>query len=353
MSARRSGGSISRADSIAHAQVKDDMDTQQLTHAWRTMVRIRRFEERVAELVEAKEIRTPCHLCIGQEAIAAGVCAALDWQDTIWGAHRSHGHYLAKGGDLRSLMAEIFCRSVGCSRGHGGSMHICAPDVGVMGTVPIVAATIPIAVGAALASKMRNDARVAVAFFGDGATEEGHFHESLNLAGVNQLPVIFVCENNLYSSHMGIHERRLKDNIPDSGAAHGIRSLTVDGNDVVQVYRATKEVVRRARSGQGPTLLECRTFRWRGHVGPAWDYDVGVKRKDELKEWLKRDPIVHAESLIADLGAAQTELENIRRQVVAEVNDAVNFARESPAPDPNELPDHVYSQSGWTLRCAS
>ena len=320
---------------------------------YRTMMRIRRFEERVADLVEAGEVNTPCHFCIGQEAPPTGVCSALRTDDHIFGAHRSHGHYLAKGGDMRALMAEIFCRKSGCSGGRGGSMHVCAPEVGVMGTVPIVAATIPISVGAALAFKLRTEDRVAVAFFGDGATEEGHFHESLNLAGMNQLPVVFVCENNLYSSHMALRERRLKDNIPASGAAHGIPSRSVDGNNVCQVYKAATEAVDRARAGEGPTLLECRTFRWRGHVGPSWDYDVGVKRKDELQEWLKRDPLLRARTTLVQLGATDDELEEENRIVDNEICEAVSFARESSPPDPSELLDHVFYPSKGETRCAS
>ena len=250
-------------------------------------------------------------------------------------------------------MAEIFCRKSGCSGGRGGSMHVCAPEVGVMGTVPIVAATIPISVGAALAFKLRTEDRVAVAFFGDGATEEGHFHESLNLAGMNQLPVVFVCENNLYSSHMALRERRLKDNIPASGAAHGIPSRSVDGNNVCQVYKAATEAVDRARAGEGPTLLECRTFRWRGHVGPSWDYDVGVKRKDELQEWLKRDPLLRARTTLVQLGATDDELEEENRIVDNEICEAVSFARESSPPDPSELLDHVFYPSKGETRCAS
>src|SRR6266446_159274 len=182
--------------------------TPLLTTLFRTMTRNRTAEEKIAGILDKNEIRCPTHLCTGQEAIAAGVCAALQRDDYIFGGHRSHGHYLAKGGDLRMLMAELYGKVSGCAQGRGGSMHLVAPEVGLLGTVPLVAATIPIAVGAALASKLRGEQRVSVPFFGDGATEEGHFHESLNLAAVHQLPVIFVCENNLYASHMPLHERR-------------------------------------------------------------------------------------------------------------------------------------------------
>jgi pyruvate dehydrogenase E1 component alpha subunit len=323
-----------------------NVDNGRLTELYRSMVRIRRFEERVADLIEAREIGTPCHLCIGQEAAATGICEALERTDVVWGAHRSHGHYLAKGGDMRGLMAEIFCRTTGCSKGRGGSMHVCAPDVGVMGTVPIVAATIPVAVGAGMAAALQGRETVSVAFFGDGATEEGHFHESVNLAAIRRLPVLFVCENNLYSSHLGLLERRAVDRIPDFGNAHGIPGVRVDGNDVVSVLNTTTAAVSRARAGEGPTLIECRTFRWRGHVGPAWDEDVGVKRKGELKDWLTRDPIARCADDLRERGVTSESLEQIEAAAQAEVTDAVEFARSSPVPDSHELTDHVYKVAG-------
>ena len=221
-------------------------------------------------------------------------------------------------------------------------MHISAPECGVLGTVPIVAATIPLSVGAGLAAKLIGRERVAVSFFGDGATEEGHFHESVNLAGVHDLPVIFVCENNLYSSHMGIFERRREDNITQSAAAHGIPGVRVDGNDVVAVYQAAVDAVQRARQGGGPTLLECQTFRWRGHVGPAWDMDVGVKRKDELKSWLSKDPLLRCFGDLIRHGVAKATLEAVRLDVECEVAEAIQFAKRSPHPETNVLARHVY-----------
>lgn len=319
-----------------------EVPTTLLRAMYVTMIRIRVFEELVADLVEAGEIKTPCHLYIGQEAIATGVCAALEREDYVWGGHRSHGHYLAKGGDLRGMMAELYGKATGCSGGRGGSMHLVAPEVGILGTVPLVAATIPLAVGAGLSSKLRDDGRVSVSFFGDGATEEGHFHESVNLAALYRLPVIFVCENNFYSSHMQLLERRVEDNIYKAGEVHGMPGIPLDGNDVIVVYRATVEAVARARNGSGPTLLECRTYRWRGHVGPVWDMDVGVKRKDELKEWLPKDPVARARTCLIELGAAKGELDRIEQRIRAEVEEAVVFARRSPYPDQSELLEHVF-----------
>lgn len=310
---------------------------------YRTMTRIRVFENRTADLVEAGEVKTPCHLYVGQEAVAAGVCAALTRADYVWGGHRSHGHYLAKGGDLKLMMAEIFCKHTGCSEGRGGSMHLFAPEVGVLGTVPLVAATIPLAVGAALAAKLRKDGRVSVPFFGDGATEEGHFHESMNLAGVYKLPVVFVCENNFYASHLGLLERRVSDNIVRSGDAHGVPAESVDGNDVGAVMDAAERAVARARRGEGPTLIECRTFRWRGHVGASFDMDVGVRRKDELDAWRAKDPIVRLRRHLETLGMPAGELDRIDREAAEEVEAAVAFARESPDPPAAELTHHVYA----------
>ncbi len=307
-----------------------------------TMVRIRVFEERVGDLVTAGEIRCPCHLYIGQEAVATGVCSALERDDYVWGGHRSHGHYLAKGGDLRAMMAEIFGRVTGCSGGRGGSMHLLATEVGILGTVPLVAATIPLAVGAGLAARMRGEQRVSVSFFGDGATEEGHFHESLNLAALHRLPVLFVCENNFYASHMSLLERRAEDNIALSAPAHGLPGMRLDGNDAVAVYDAARVAVRRARAGEGPTLLECRTYRWRGHVGPAWDMDVGVKRKDDLAEWLPRDPIPRLAGRLRALGVEPAALEETERATRAEVEEAVAFARQSPRPSEGELLEHIF-----------
>jgi acetoin:2,6-dichlorophenolindophenol oxidoreductase subunit alpha len=321
----------------------NELSLHLLWEMYRTMLRIRICEERIGELVEAGEVKTPCHLYIGEEAIATGVCAALKKEDYVWGGHRSHGHYLAKGGDMRSMMAEIFGKSTGCSHGRGGSMHLIASDVGILGTVPLVAATIPLAVGSALASKMRADGRISVSFFGDGAVEEGHFHESLNLAAVYRLPILLICENNFYASHMSLLERRAADNIFESAVAHGITGSRVDGNDVLAVYRQTCEAVACARVGEGPTLLECRTYRWRGHVGPSWDMDVGVKRKDELAEWFPRDPVARLRSVLIDRGVGHDALQQLELEVRSEIEEAVSFARQSPFPERSGLRGHVFS----------
>lgn len=313
-----------------------------LKDLYTTMLRIRLFEERVADLVERKEINTPCHLYIGQEAIATGVCAALTVDDYVFGNHRSHGHYLAKGGDMKLLMAEMYGKATGCSKGRGGSMHLLATEVGLMGTVPIVSATIPLAVGAGLAAKIRRENRVSVSFFGDGTMEEGTFHESMNMAAVYKLPVLFVCENNLYSSHMPLLERRVKDNLVQAAETHGMPGVRLDGNDVEVVYEASRQAVEGARVGRGPTFLECRTYRWRGHVGSSWDMDVGVKRKDELKDWLPKDPIAKLRKAI---GESDAYFDRIEEQIRREIEESLTFAKNSPFPDPSELLQHVYKTS--------
>jgi acetoin:2,6-dichlorophenolindophenol oxidoreductase subunit alpha len=306
-----------------------------LLERWKTMLRIRRAEETIAELSDSGEARCPCHLSIGQEAVPAGVCAALDPGDTIWGGHRSHGQYLAQGGSLEGLFAEVLGKTTGCSGGRGGSMHLMAPEQGIPGTVPIVAGTIPLAAGAALAYKLREERCVAVAFFGDGALEEGSVHETLNLAALYKLPMIFVCENNLYSSHLHWTERRVADNLHQAGMFHSVPGQRVDGNRVEEVYAAAREAVARARSGAGPSFLECRTFRWRGHVGADADQDVGVRRRGELAEWLAYDPIRRAQDRLT------TSLEPYRADIDQEIDRALAAARSGPAPEAQCLWEHV------------
>jgi acetoin:2,6-dichlorophenolindophenol oxidoreductase subunit alpha len=320
-----------------------EWDTIWLLERWREMRRIRRAEEVIAEMVTTGEARCPCHLYIGQEAVAAGVCAALRREDTVWGGHRSHGHYLAKGGSLTGLFAEILGKAIGCSEGRGGSMHLLAEEVGILGTVPIVAGTVPLAAGAALAAKMRGTGNVAVAFFGDGSMEEGHIHETLNLAALYKLPLLFVCENNLYSSHLHLEERRVADNIYRAGEFHSVPGIRVDGNDVSAVYESAQNAVDRARAGNGPTLLECRTFRWRGHVGASTDIDVGVRRRGELDEWLKLDPIQQVGKQLTNINLAPHIA-----QIEDEIQAALDSARAAPLPAPARVLEHT-----WSTACAN
>ena len=311
-----------------------------LIERWETMMLIRLAEEAIAGMVETGEVKCPCHLYIGQEAVAAGVCAALEPADTVWGGHRSHGHYLAKGGSLEGLFAEVLLRTEGCSGGRGGSMHLLAREVGILGTVPIVAATVPLAAGAALAYKMRSEPAVAVAFFGDGTMEEGHVHESMNLAALYRLPLLFVCENNLYSSHLHWSDRRVADNLHRAGEPHSIPGERVDGNDVEAVYRSAQGAVARARRGEGPSFIEYRTFRWRGHVGASYDLDVGVERRGELADWMPRDPIARvAERLDA------ADLARRRQAIAARVAHALAAARAAPFPSRQRVTEFVWREA--------
>ncbi len=310
-----------------------------------SMLRIRRFEEKVAELLEREEIGCPTHLYIGQEAVATGACVALRKDDYVFGTHRSHGHYLAKGGDMKRMMAELLGKATGCSKGRGGSMHLFAPEVGIVGTVPLVSATIPMAVGMGLASSLQGSDTVSVSFFGDGAVEEGSFHESMNFAALKKLPVIFVCENNFYSSHLPLRDRRAKDNIVDCAQLHGMPGFCLDGNNVIKVYEATLEAVLRARDGQGPTFLECRTYRWRGHVGPSWDLEMGIRDKAELDSWMARCPIRSHGDYLQERGLLSVdEIIQFEDHVAGEVQEAVNFARNSPYPDEGEVAKYVFKE---------
>jgi len=308
-----------------------------LLKMYETMLRIRRFEERLGDLILQGEIKTPCHLYIGEEAVAVGVCSALKRTDYIFGNHRSHGHYIAKGGDINKLMAEIYCKSTGCSRGKGGSMHVVAPEIGLLGTPPIVASSIPIAVGTALSSCIKNEKRVAVSFFGDGATNEGVFYESLNFASLKKLPVVFVCENNLYSTHMPITKTLADTNIAKKASGFGMPGFKIDGNDVLKVYQAVKKAIDNVRKGKGPTLIECQTYRWRGHVGPDDNIQgihTDIRPKSELESWKAKCPIKRAERTL-NLSAPQKK--RIAGKIEKEIEKAVMFAKNSPFPKKAEL----------------
>jgi pyruvate dehydrogenase E1 component alpha subunit len=295
-----------------------------------------------------KEIRCPVHLCTGQEAVAAGVCTALEKEDYIFGNHRSHGHYLAKGGRMQEMVAEVYCRETGCSRGRGGSMHLLDPSIGMMGSAPIVAGTIPLALGAALAANIRNDGRVAVSFFGDGATGEGVLCESLNFAALKKLPILFVCENNFYSTHLPIDEIRVSRRIYELGIPFGEQSHRVDGNDALEVHRAARKAVKLCREGKGPVFLECLTYRMHGHVGPDDNIQgthTDIRPPAEIEKWRKKDPIKRLERhLLKNRIASAGELKEIHAQAEKEVLDAHDFARSSSYPDAEELSRYVYKE---------
>ncbi|EFC82776.1 thiamine pyrophosphate-dependent dehydrogenase E1 component subunit alpha [Parafrankia sp. EUN1f] len=311
----------------------------------RDMVRIRCVEEELAELYrDEQEMRTPAHFSIGQEATAVGVCAALRPTDVVYAGHRSHAPYLAKGGDLRAMVAELHGRQTGCARGRGGSMHLVDRAVGFDGSAAILAEMIPVAVGAAWAFALTGQNRVAVTFFGDGAVEEGTFHESVNFAAVHRVPVVFVCENNLYSVSSPLRVRQpTATTISERVAAYGVWSRDVDGNDVSAVHAAAGEAAERARDGGGPAFLELRTYRWREHAGPGWDHDHGYRSREEIDAWMAGCPIrratAAAEPMVPDIAERVGEWDSRFR---AELHEAVRLARAAPWPSLASLLDGAY-----------
>ena len=321
-------------------------DVEALKMQLRGMLTIRRVEEQIGDGVTAGKIVCPCHLGIGQEAIAVGVSASLQPGDRVFGTHRSHSHFLALGGDVYALLAEVLGKFDGCSRGMGGSMHLHDAAHGFAGSVPIVAGTIPLAVGAALAAKKDGRGGVAVAYFGDGATEEGAVHESLNLAATLKVPALFVCENNLFSSHLHISLRQPSDRVGRYADAHCMRTETVDGNDVVALAAAAAHLVSGMRRGEGPAFLEAVTYRWRGHVGAREDNDVGVNRGTDLLRWKARDPIRRLfEALCAAHIMDEQALLELDRSVVATVHDAWKRAEVASFPPSSALMQPVYAES--------
>lgn len=309
------------------------------------MVLIRRSEEEIAELVTEGHIKCPCHFAIGQEATAVGIAHHLRPTDRGFGAHRSHSHYLASGGSVDKLFAEVLGRATGASRGMGGSMHLYAADQGFAGSVPIVAGTVPLAVGAGLAAQMDGNGDIGVAYFGDGACEEGVVHEALNLASVMKLPVLFVVENNLYSSHLDINIRQPNDRTARFAEAHAMEARVVDGNDVVAVANAAGELIARAREGDGPGFLEAVTYRWRGHVGPDPNIDVGLRRSaEEVAAWKKRDPIARLDAALCARGVSADEISQVYTKVDSVVIDARSEGLAAPWPEQAALLDYVYAQ---------
>ncbi len=317
-------------------------DEELLCRFYRTMVTIRFFEQTVEKHFLAGEIPGFVHLYIGEEAIATGVCANLTTDDYIASTHRGHGHSIAKGADVSRMMAEIFGRKTGYCKGKGGSMHIADFSVGMLGANGVVGGSLPLATGAALAAKMLGQKRVAVAFFGDGASNRGTFHESANLASVWKLPVIFLCENNQYASTTPYRSSTSVEDIADRARGYGMPGVIVDGNDVFAVYEAAKAAVERARDGGGPSLVEAKTYRIKGHfVGDPELY----RSKEEVQEiFAKTDPISRFERQVSSEGSLSREkLDAIKLEVQELIDKALAFAKESPEPDPSELFGDVYA----------
>jgi TPP-dependent pyruvate/acetoin dehydrogenase alpha subunit len=304
------------------------------------MTLVRMFELRVTELYRDSEIPGFVHTSLGQEAVAVGVCSALREDDYIATTHRGHGHCLAKGADVDGMMAELFAKETGLCRGKGGSMHVADPGVGILGANAIVGASVPLAAGAALSSKLRRQGRVAVAFFGEGAANQGAFHEAVNLAAIWNLPLLLVCENNGYAEFSDSRTMSRRPSIAERAQLYGIDGLRVDGNDPVAVHEAAAELVTRCRDGDGPALLEAETYRWQGHYeGDTQPY----KPADEAAQWRERDPLLLAAGrLVSDGLATEQQIEACESEVRVRIDDAVARARAARAPAPEEAYDHVF-----------
>jgi pyruvate dehydrogenase E1 component alpha subunit len=305
------------------------------------MFEIRSFEEKVFELYAQNLVPGTIHLYVGEEAVAVGVCSNLRIDDYITSTHRGHGHCIAKGADLKKIMAEILGKETGYCKGKGGSMHIADFNVGMLGATAVVGAGLPIAMGAGLSIKLRGGDNVTACFFGDGASNQGTFHETLNMAAIWELPVIFVCENNLYAMGTRQSKAMVLENIADRALSYGIPGVSVDGNDVIAVYEVAREAVARAREGGGPTLIECKTYRHKGHsrIDPA-----KYRSKEEVEEWLKKDPIERLRRRILKTTVlTEADIQHVEKDISEEVEEAVKYAIDSPYPDPYEALEDVYA----------
>jgi len=309
-----------------------------LARIYRTLQLIRRAEEEVARIYPSDKIKSPVHLSIGQESVAVGVCDPLRPDDVVSGTYRSHAAYIAKGGDLAAMFAELYGKDSGCARGKGGSMHIVGMDQYILGTSAVVGTTVPIALGYALALKREGRQRVVAAFFGDGATEEGVFYESLNFAALHKLPVLFVCENNGYAIHTPLSKRWATPRLCERVATYGIPAHQVCDSDVLAIWNLASEAYSSIRGGSGPIFLECKTYRWREHVGPGEDYHAGYRTRDELRPWQENDQV-------AIIGARLDPAEKARldTEIEKEIAAAIDFAETSPFPEPKELHTNVYA----------
>lgn len=317
-----------------------NLSKEKLAEMFLKMYRIRFFEETIKALYFQDLVTGPLHLYIGEEAVAVGACVTLRHDDYVISSHRSHGHCIAKGGNLKRMMAELLGRETGCCKGRGGSMHLADHKVGLLISSGIVGGGIPIAVGAGFSAYYRESNQVTLSFFGDGATNQGSFHESLNLAAVWKLPVVFICENNLYAITVSVsHSLPIKD-IADRAISYGIPGKIVDGMDVLAVYETVKEAVNRAREGKGPSLIECKTYRFEGH----WVGDPIVYRtEEEVEKWKKKDPIANFRKfLLEEKIFDENELDNIKKHARREVEETVEFAKDSPFPDPRNVTKYVY-----------
>ena len=308
---------------------------------YRTLYRIRRVEEEIAKIYPTDKIKSPIHLSTGQEAVSVGVCEALRHDDIVFGTYRSHALYLAKGGDLRKMIAELYGKVTGCAKGKGGSMHPIDTDAGVMGTSAIVGTTIPQAVGYAYALTLQGKDSIVVSFFGDGAVDEGVFHESMNFAALKKVPIIFICENNFYAVHSHYLNRQSRDNICERARIYGIPAERINDNDLLRIYERAKEAVHEIRSRRsGPRFFECMTYRWKEHVGPGDDWHLGYRSKHEAEPWIENDQVKRLGALLDSDVRRKIETE-----VEAEIREAFEFAEQSPFPEYEDLYTDVFKES--------
>ena len=316
------------------------MKRSSMIDIYRTMMLIRRFEEKVQQLFSLRIMPGSIHQYIGQEAVAAGICIQLDQKDYITSTHRGHGHCIAKGMDIKKIMAEIFAKKTGCCRGMGGSMHISDLSAGIIGANGIVGGGIPIAAGAAWSSKYKKEKKIVVCFFGEGAANEGSFHESLNLAATWNLPVVFVCENNIYGYTTHYKRTTILDDIAQKSLAYGIPGIVADGMDVLDVYKKTARMIKRARMGDGPSIVECKTYRYRGH---SINDKATYRKKEEVEKWKINDPIKKFRSyLIGEHKILLDELEKIDKSMDQQIDDAIRFAENSPDTDPTDYKNYIF-----------
>jgi len=315
---------------------------------FRQMKMIRLTEEVIAEKYCEGKMRCPTHLCIGQEAIAAAVGQILRRDDFMVSSHRAHGHYIAKGGNLKKMIAEIYGKVTGCSKGKGGSMHLIDKSAGFLGSTAIVGGTIPIAVGLGLSIKLHKTDQVSCVFFGDGAVEEGVFYESVNFAVLKKLPVLFICENNLYSVYSNLSVRQPKGRkIYKMVQAIGCPSEYGNGNNVLQIYEKVKSVIELIRNGEGPFFFEFKTYRWREHCGPNYDNNIGYRNEDEFIFWKKRDPIHNFEKqILKESIISKNEIEEINKNALKEIKEAFEFAEKSPFPEQDDIFKYIYNGDG-------
>jgi pyruvate dehydrogenase E1 component alpha subunit len=319
------------------------ISTEQTLRLYRRMLRVRLVEEALADEYPKQEMKCPVHLYIGQEAIAAGVSEALQDQDYVISTHRSHGHYLAKMGDLPTFFAELYGKTGGSSHGKGGSMHLLDLERGYLGSSAIVGGNIPMVAGLALAFQYRNEARVATAYFGDGAAEEGVLYETLNFAALKKLPMLFVCENNRFSVLTRFEERQAQDNIYIRAKEFGVPSVRVDGNDVLAVYEAANKASEAIRRGKGPRFIEACTYRWRTHCGPEWDQPQDTRPKTELEDWVAKCPIARLEKILEEQKVSASIWTGYAEEIKQEIRDAFAFAKASPFPEAHTLKENVFA----------